>query len=767
MKRIPAFKPKTQEVEGSAQERAKTEGPLQSLERDKSQISGFNLALQAVLDGRITDERQLRALADPKFDNGGYLQDSQGDVNINRAGGGGLVNQNNLLDVRLSVEQVPVLLKIAQERVVGSEEQESGESQISGLNLALQAVLDGRITDERQLRALADPKFDNGGYLQDSQGGVNINRAGGGGLVNQKDLSNQKVTVEELGLLDRLLKSVNNPAFPDEVKTNLKKYVQTGDGKVLERMRIIMADSGNDKMSSEVDDLVANLINDKRIVELKRDVYGGIVQNKPVAELLKRISEFEGKETSDLELVAELQTAVAAKRKREIVASANRPLQIQGRDIDKVIAEATPLLGSKRIDEREAGIQLVRAAYNAELTNFKNEIQKMINGNVDPEMVRIYIDGFPIRPSVGEIDYVQTVVNTREKAFQSIGEILQRKGIEAATRIRENFANQGVDLVLANIDNFPGETERDRAIKTQLLELYKSYVAANKPEIFDDKFAEEIRKREAEQLQAKFVNPEKGKNKDAFNFVRSRFVETIYPLIESLRADETTAGVVKSFLESDTKNPEKQNPRRQFEQRMGSLEKQRPLTDVEKSYLQSVEMLSVFNPYLIACAYADPGVTSEFLRHHFENISENTTSNLKDGDYFPLLQIGLGPNGLAALGETVRNNPDLASAMIVVDAGKQPGGPFAIPEGAAWELNSANRRGAGGRTLPKKPASDELKTVRSYGSPLRWYPGERGSDKSIRQGSINTTVDYLVTPDDLSTARYPTNEELQGNQQLC
>ena len=346
MERIPAFKPKTQAVEGSTQEREKTEGPLQSLEKDKSQISGFNFVLGAVLDGRITDERQLRAFVQPKFEKSG-----------------------------------------------------------------------------------------NSDYLRTSDGRDYL-RLANGDVLTRDAFNNGVITEENFQLCNRLLKAVNNPAFPDEVKINLKKYVQTGDGKVLERMRTIMADSGNDKMSSEVDDLVADLVNDKRIVELKRDVYGGIVQNKPIVELAKRISEFEGKETSDLELVAELQTAVAAKRKREIVSSASRPLQIQGRDIDKVIAEATPLLSSKRLDEREAGIQLVKAAYQAELTNFKNEIQRMINGNVDPEMVRIYIDGFPIRPSIGEIDSVQTVVDTREKAFQSIGEILTRKGIEAATRIR-------------------------------------------------------------------------------------------------------------------------------------------------------------------------------------------------------------------------------------------------------------------------------------------------------------------------------------------
>lgn len=39
------------------------------------------------------------------------------------------------------------------------------------------------------------------------------------------------------------------------------------------------------------------------------------------------------------------------------------------------------------------------------------------------------------------------------------------------------------------------------------------------------------------------------------------------------------------------------------------------------------------------------------------------------------------------------------------------------------------------------------------------YPGERENGADVRQGSINSTVDYMLTPDDISTARYPTNEE--------
>ena len=56
----------------------------------------------------------------------------------------------------------------------------------------------------------------------------------------------------------------------------------------------------------------------------------------------------------------------------------------------------------------------------------------MISAGGNPELLRIYIDGLPIRPSLEGIDYVQTIVDTRERTFQNIGEILKVKAIEAA-----------------------------------------------------------------------------------------------------------------------------------------------------------------------------------------------------------------------------------------------------------------------------------------------------------------------------------------------
>jgi hypothetical protein len=638
---------------------------------------------------------------------------------------------------------------------------EEDESQVASFNFALDAVLSGAITNERTLEALAKARYifnriERESFLVDEQDYPVFVR---GSKLRREDIPVEALSEEDFKLCFRLLGIINNQTLPTELRENLRNYVQTNDIKTLERTRYIMADLEDNQMSSNVNDLISDLINRKRRQKLKSDVYGGIVENKQVSELFATTFEFQGKGVTDLELVGELQAAIFAKQKREIVSLVNSLLQVRGRDIEEAINQTASLLRSRRVDEVEAGAVLLRTTYQLELAHFKESVQEMISRDVDPEMVRIYIDGFPVRPSFEGIDYVETIVETREKVFQSIEAIAKARKLEKANVIRRSFPLQDIEFVFEEIDRFGDDTEEDQAIRDQLLELYKSYVAINKPEIFDTVFAEEIRERESRLLKERFVSPEKGRNKESFNFLRTRFVETVYPLIESFRADSATALRANSFLEK--KDGADTNPRRQFDQRVSLLEKQRPLSETENEYLRSVEMLSVFNPYLVACAYTDPGVTSEFLRHHFETTSERTTSNLKDGDYFPLLQVGLGPNGLAALGETVRNNSGLAGAMLVVDAGKQPGGPFAVPEGAAWELNSANKRGFGGRVLPKQPGIEELKTVRGFGSPLRWYPGERGAGgKDIRQGSINTTVDYLPTPDDISSSRYSTNEEL-------
>lgn len=336
------------------------------------------------------------------------------------------------------------------------------------------------------------------------------------------------------------------------------------------------------------------------------------------------------------------------------------------------------------------------------------------------------------------------------------------KKLDAANQIRRQFESGDIDDVLGKIAQFPRQTQQDQATANQLYELYRSYISVNRPDQYDVRFRDAVLEKIKSRLESQFTPAERGNNREGLAYLRRQFLSTIYPLIESFRVDPRTKAIVSQYLDTRDEGGQRVNPKLQFVQRLNRIAQQRDLTEVEQAYLKSTELLSVFNPYLVAVNAADSGVTSEFLRHHFEKVTKQTVENLQDGDYVPLLQIGLGPNGLAALGEIARINPDLAAQMLVVDANTQPAGPFAIPGGPAWELNSANKRGGGGPILPNSPGSNERETVRSYGSPLRWYPGQRGAGSDVRAGSINVTVDYLPSPDDTSTIRYPTNEELSG-----
>src|SRR3989344_269372 len=265
----------------------------------EAQITGFKFALTEVLNGQFTTNSQLQALVDPKFRVSGgnpYLLGGDNDfLRIN----GSVISQKSLGGGRLAAEQIPILMGLSRERSSAQEGEKSAEAQITGFKFALTEVLNGQFTTNSQLQALVDPKFRVSGgnpYLVgDDNDFLRIN----GSVISQKSLGGGRLAAEDFVLLGRFLNIADNPSFPNEVKENLKQYLKTNNLSGLERLNTIMAAAKDDTMSSEVNSLVADLIKTRRVVELKKDVYGGIVANKPNGELSKKISEFEGKETSD------------------------------------------------------------------------------------------------------------------------------------------------------------------------------------------------------------------------------------------------------------------------------------------------------------------------------------------------------------------------------------------------------------------------------------------------------------------------------------
>jgi hypothetical protein len=326
--------------------------------------------------------------------------------------------------------------------------------------------------------------------------------------------------------------------------------------------------------------------------------------------------------------------------------------------------------------------------------------------------------------------------------------------------LQKQFDQQQPNEVVEVIQKLQNELGGDTRLAETLTEYYKLYLTSRREirrEDYEQVFGFEVAALR-EMIAPDYEFDQKlGTNLEAAKVLASKFSEVVLPLVNSLRGEPGFDTRVERFLNDEEGQ---RTPRNRFIQDVERLAAQRDLTDNERAYLESVQTLSAFNPYLVAAANVNPGLTSAYLESYFKRLSNETKEGL-DGSYVPLLQIGMGPNGLASLGEVMRMRPDVAQQLLVVDEAELPGGPFAIPKGSAWDLNSANSSGFDGPRLPDAAASgSEDKRVRDYGSPLRWYPGERSGNNVTRPGSINTTVDYLLNPDVISSGRYPTNEDM-------
>ena len=631
----------------------------------------------------------------------------------------------------------------------------------------LDLVTSGIIESQEELIVRLNARTNSSGYYITERGGEFIKKGdiiGNFGALsrsNKADPTKKISDPEVVSLFTELYRLSSDNRIPEEVRSNLLRLYKTHDSGDAERLEALLEASGDPELRDQVTALLKKSRTYRRSLDLKNEFYARLDESNEFSVPNEVLASYEEKSLEDRVLINSLRAKALSKRRGNMLLEFSKELNVDSPNFDAAIARLEVLLKSPVDLDRQAGIIALKSVYKLELARYKQEVIETVRYDADFTEVRRQVNSLPLRPTVGEFDYVETQIQVKEQVAKKSAKIDEFKRLEKANEIRQAFP-QGGDVILAKISELPEETTEDIAIKKQLLSLFKSFTAANNPGEFDERFAEEIISRIEGELQGKFISPERGKNKDALAYLRERFVSVIFPLVESFRDDPRTKEVMGDFLDVDTEGGKYSNPRSRYIIRLRELEKQRPLTDVERNYLQSVELLSVFNPYLIGAAAADNEVTREFLYYHFQQLSRETTSNLKDGDYVPLIQVGLGPNGLASLGEIVRNNPELIRQTLVVDEGEEPGGPFAIPRGKAWDLNSANRRGKGGYELPDSSNGKELKTVRAFGSPLRWYPGERTTkNKSVRQGSINTTVDYLPVPDDLSNLRYPTNEDLQ------
>ncbi len=722
------------------------------LSEDQKTVTAFESYFEDLTSGDPERIKSAKLRLTPKFAND-FLVDEKG--NYVRIGVNGPAIPKADVPL-LEVEQSKLLITLSGEVSQAISEKETTQKTATAFSTYAADLASGDPERIKSAELRLTPKFAND-FLVDEKG--NYVRIGvNGPAIPKADVP--LLEVEQREILVEIEKLITDPQVSAETRSLVGKYINTSNTADLARLQSMMT-LGSSNISERVGGTISQYNTLKRRLDLRQSFYTTLFQDESVEKAVNTLAGFEQQSVEDTSLVANLRERAFGIRRLRLTSNFAATLAVPDRNFDQSLSLIGILEKSSNQEDRVCGRVLRSSLYGLELTTFRDEVRKMIRIDTDPRRLYSYIDSLPVRPTVGSDDYIQTLSSLKERVSNFYVVIGKISRLKQANSIRAGFAGLSVDRVISRINSLADETGEEIAVKLQLVELYKSYLAVNKPGLFDERFKREITEGIEAKLKQKFISPELGKNKAAFNYIRENFVRVIYPLIEVFRDDPRTKKDVDRLL-SSSPDGQTSNPRLRFIQKLTQLEGQRPLTDIERAYIQSVELLTLFNPYLVAAATAEFGVTSEFLRHHFDILSQKTQDKLKDGDYVPLIQVGTGPNGLAAFGEIVRNNPELARQTLIVDSGEQPGGPFAIPRGPAWELNSANRRGLGGYTMPDAPNGNELKTVRAYGSPVaRWYPGERSKGAVIRQGSINTTVDYLPTPDDLSTARYPTNEELQ------
>lgn len=426
------------------------------------------------------------------------------------------------------------------------------------------------------------------------------------------------------------------------------------------------------------------------------------------------------------------------------------------------------VFSGSQIDEDGAAAQTLRGfVYERELAGDRLSLLAA----ADPvqytrEAYQLVLGGLQVRASTPSFDFF----NRLQGVIREVQGILPDSRAAALDiqvgELAGGFRNRRVREVLDAITELDVD---DDILREQLLAFYKQYLLSrrvNRPQDYREAFRFEIAALRAAIAPAYEFDQQLGNNIGAFTQLSRRFKRAITPLLQALRGEGRLGPQIDSyFTVPDLRGlpgfvADERDPRTRYTLSAERIGRQRDLSDRESTYLESVELLSALNPHLVALAREAPALTSVYLESYFAELSDRTFEGIVNGGYVPLLQVGLGPNGIDSAGEILRLRPDLAANALYIDASALPGGPFAIPKGPAWELNSANSNQTTELIIANATPNDsDGETVRDYGSPMRWYPGERLPGRDVRLGSINTTVDYLPTPDAVTGSRYPSNVE--------
>jgi len=415
----------------------------------------------------------------------------------------------------------------------------------------------------------------------------------------------------------------------------------------------------------------------------------------------------------------------------------------------EIIEEVQRLLGTGFVSNGSLDkLQQIRdLAAEAQRRYFKTELRRLVAGRTDlsPESIEkliTQVDTF----SVDDLDFKQEL---RVEGYEQL-RIQNRSRILLFFRV-----NNALDVV-GTIRTLPQEFPEDIELQDELLEKLKEYTRRRKdvsPTSYDSFFKQEI-----ELIRAEGAKPyeirDVGYNYGGAKLSRDNYQARLQPLLQVLEGDKETVGKIAAALSPES--------RRQFVLDFMELKKQRKLTPIEEAWFKSAVLTSFSIPYLVALVRADREVALQHLEYLFAKISRETQEKLNQIQYFPSVVVGLGPNGMAGLGEVRRLIPELLDGTLIVDQARNPGGPFAVPESAAFNLNSQAPRLTATPQLPDRPNYDESQSIQGFVSPLQALPGQRTEgDKVARSLSINQTDAGLLADKDIAGDIYPTNEDLE------
>jgi hypothetical protein len=343
--------------------------------------------------------------------------------------------------------------------------------------------------------------------------------------------------------------------------------------------------------------------------------------------------------------------------------------------------------------------------------------------------------------------------------------------VEAANKLRDEalgreyasvelcFYLETANTVLGRIAKLPESTREQVQKKKLLFQEFVDFIAEKRDERPEDyAITSEVDESQIMQGVEYVLQPENlGNNLGAAAYVKAHYKMSMHSWVETLRADKSDEiGATMSAIVPKNKYSEKAVG---FRRSTREFRKQRPLSARETAYLESIRALTAPNPLMAAAARADFGSTTAYVNAYLEQLSRKTKETIKDGQYYPVIIIGAGPGGMTAMGSVVRKRPDLAGQTLIIDQAEQVGGPFGVPKGPAWRLNSANQQKDNEFIPDQLPLPDE-QTVRGSGSPARGYVAERREENpDSRDFSINMMSSFGVTPDQISPGRYATNEE--------